>query len=525
MHHCLRIPEIVAQICDQSLSLSWKRGSGTVVALARTCRAFHEPATAHLWYEIDTLIPLVKCMPADLWTITGENSQTLVFNRAVFPTDWPRFTKYARHVRRFGFRFWHWIDVSVSVYESLHLAAAGQVLLPHLKELYWSYGRADGALPFICLFMPPNLCTFHISTHTSLPIIASLVANLSSRYPLLSDVALNIHGERDTTSAVSTAVCAWHRLRRLYVTRLNGDALLHAAKLPELQHISFTSREGLQFPDTSSISTFPALVDLLLDCDDFSFCVDLLRSMAPGAVLEWISLKAYNAPPPGFGWRDLANALHDTCSHSSPQRITIWDDFEKEDGSEVEDFGEDLMIVTEHLRPLLHFSHITNIDLYSRYGFDLDDTLLRDLAKAWPRLQYLSIKGGPPQGRIPRVTIASLRILARHCKHLQTITMAFDARLVPPPKASQRVFSTRLFILDVIGSSISNAVKVAAFLSDVFPRLASVTNCDAIYRRHDEQPESEMDKKWTEVEHLMRDFAIVRAQETARRNPVASDDE
>ncbi|RDB14582.1 hypothetical protein Hypma_016418 [Hypsizygus marmoreus] len=523
MHHCLHIPEIFARICGQcDYSLPWERHLHAVVALARTCRAFYEPAIAHLWYDIDSLIPLVKCMPADLWAITTGFPRNLVFNRAVLPADWPRFVKHARHVRRLGYMFSSPFDLSVSAYERLHLAATGHVLLPHLKELYWNQGRADGALPFISLFMAPTLKTFHISTYNNLPALTSLIANLSPRYPFLTDVNISVGSDPDTIAVVSAAVCGWHQLRRLSVGSLTEDALRHVAMLPELHHLSLQNQKD-EFPGTWNCPTFPALINPIVDCDDFSFYIALLRSMATGANLNRVFLRTQNAQRPGFGWEALCHALRDTCLLSSPNNLTIWDGSEPGDGSEVEDLGKDLMIKADHLRPLLNFANITEVDLHSRYGFNIDDTLIRDLARAWPHLKMLTIKGGPLQGRTPCMTIGSLRALAQHCKHLWLINVAFDARSVPIPKGTQRVYSARLSTLDVIRSPISNAAHVAAFLSDIFPRLSSVQNCERDMRDDDEPPASDMDKKWTEVESLVKVFALVRAQEASLRNLVQSD--
>ena len=62
MHHALTIPEILWFI----LSLCHKH---TLASLARTCKAFHDPALDLLWIDQHSFITLLKLMPSDLWEI------------------------------------------------------------------------------------------------------------------------------------------------------------------------------------------------------------------------------------------------------------------------------------------------------------------------------------------------------------------------------------------------------------------------------------------------------------------------
>ena len=70
MHHALEIQEILLNVFDQCCSFH-------LPALARTCRAFKEPALDVLWENLDDLSPLVGCIPEG--SRTGEASQFQVF--------------------------------------------------------------------------------------------------------------------------------------------------------------------------------------------------------------------------------------------------------------------------------------------------------------------------------------------------------------------------------------------------------------------------------------------------------------
>lgn len=54
--------ECICQHCDRT---------GTLFFLALTCHATSESALDALWHTIYDIIPLIRCMPDDLWTVTN----------------------------------------------------------------------------------------------------------------------------------------------------------------------------------------------------------------------------------------------------------------------------------------------------------------------------------------------------------------------------------------------------------------------------------------------------------------------
>lgn len=69
MHRSLRIPEVVGMICSQLKPISWRStaGKADLAVLARTSTVFHDAALDVLWSHQETLMNLIRCMPADLW--------------------------------------------------------------------------------------------------------------------------------------------------------------------------------------------------------------------------------------------------------------------------------------------------------------------------------------------------------------------------------------------------------------------------------------------------------------------------
>ncbi|KAF8065070.1 hypothetical protein FPV67DRAFT_1782072 [Lyophyllum atratum] len=74
MHPCLKIPEILSAIFENIINRQYwttpLAGSATLLNLALTCKMFKDPALDVLWHTIQTLDPLVHCLPADAIRLT-----------------------------------------------------------------------------------------------------------------------------------------------------------------------------------------------------------------------------------------------------------------------------------------------------------------------------------------------------------------------------------------------------------------------------------------------------------------------
>jgi hypothetical protein len=72
MHVCLSIPEILAVICtevvpDVDLDSRENQDLASLAALAGTSHVFSESALNALWSGLADIVPLLRCMPSDLW--------------------------------------------------------------------------------------------------------------------------------------------------------------------------------------------------------------------------------------------------------------------------------------------------------------------------------------------------------------------------------------------------------------------------------------------------------------------------
>ena len=65
MHHCLKITEILVNICEHCAD-NLPAGH-TLLSVAIACKYFLEPSLDILWRDQKHLINLVKTFPADAW--------------------------------------------------------------------------------------------------------------------------------------------------------------------------------------------------------------------------------------------------------------------------------------------------------------------------------------------------------------------------------------------------------------------------------------------------------------------------
>ena len=63
MHHVLHIQEILLNIFGHCRLPSWESAASDLPAVARTCRAFKEPALDILWEHLVDLSALARCLP------------------------------------------------------------------------------------------------------------------------------------------------------------------------------------------------------------------------------------------------------------------------------------------------------------------------------------------------------------------------------------------------------------------------------------------------------------------------------
>ncbi|KAF8134669.1 hypothetical protein K438DRAFT_1547219, partial [Mycena galopus ATCC 62051] len=125
------------------------------------------------------------------------------------------------------------------------------------------------------------------------------------------------------------------------------------------------------------------------------------------------------------------------------------------------------------LAALYCFVNLTEITLKTPIGFDIDDAVAWEMARAWPRLKILKLTAHGRHEHLSSMTLLGLKAFATHCHELTALTITFDASKVPsfddPPEMI--IPPSPLRVLSVEISHITDPSAVARFLAGLFPKL------------------------------------------------------
>ncbi|KDQ49744.1 hypothetical protein JAAARDRAFT_200577 [Jaapia argillacea MUCL 33604] len=246
-----------------------------VVSLALTCHDFTEPSLDIVWRILPDIVPLIKCMPPDLWEtervqVNLQDYTMITFRHSPMASDWERFEYYARRVKDLGdapaaagrhsaihppLR----VVLHPNVYRSLALCRQPPHLLPELRGLLWKWPYQDFTLqePNFCppsefitfahLFINPHLTRLRVDNgyFDSLEVItplASLMHELPITCPNLEHLhLLSLHPAlKELSHPLSLSVMGLHSLRDLSVSTipLSNETWLYLAGLPALEKLS-----------------------------------------------------------------------------------------------------------------------------------------------------------------------------------------------------------------------------------------------------------------------------------------------
>ncbi|KAJ7734331.1 hypothetical protein DFH07DRAFT_780328 [Mycena maculata] len=373
--------------------------------MARTCRTFHEPAVDPLW-RCAALANLFLCMPSDLRAVdeTGDwiTPYKMRFLRPIRTTDWQRFLRYAPRVRPLFTEYDEWSLSEVLPALSLCLP---ENAFNHLQGLNWMHSDKD--FHYIRAFLRPTLST--ISCYSSSHCAMSLFSILASKCPELKDISFestcylgdsNIGPE---AQAVSSTVCESQLLEVVSVHILDQQALEHVSRLPNLTALHVNALPvSLSIPPASDTRPFPALRTLHLVYPEIQpairfllMCRDLLLASFTATFPEPITRIEAD---------DFYTALVAACAHKSVTNIHVDSDADYWNLLDPSQY----LVSSRSLRMLLCLVNLTSIYIKCDAGFELDDDIASDLARAWPRIQTLKFVVDIPSSQPPPVTIACL---------------------------------------------------------------------------------------------------------------------
>ncbi|KAJ7020164.1 hypothetical protein C8F04DRAFT_134610 [Mycena alexandri] len=522
MHRALGIAEVVQMVCMELGPPKDKIYSEVVMptyartslnALARTSTIFRDPALDVLWFNITVPRLLIYSMPPDLWEKVDdvEDLQLTHFRptRAMTPNDWIRPHFYSTRVRVLRVSNWSRHDFS-DVFATVALCPPPPTLFPNLHIVNWNvnFPSVGGkSLPDFRPFLGPRISSLSFGTLFSGPHL-SLLPHIAVIHPELKKLTIklgnNAHLDR-LTSAVSTLVCALHRLEFLDVASLDPRALEHVGRLPTLRSLTLRDFKCGSFSHGNEDVIFPILEDLTVRSDSINSATELI-SLCSNSPVRAVDINLF-ASPHGAAMMALYTALSEHCSNATLRQVTV---------KLTPALDERPRVGRYSLQPLLYIPNLTSVELSCPNGFDLDDGAVLELARAWPHLEELILRCVETP-TAPHITLKGIRTLAQHCSALRRLHLSLDATIVPSLEdgPGRRIRQDTLQHLGVEASAIGAPIMpVAKFLSATFSNLTSIsTEYEELLDRGMEGAILTNHFAWKEVERLLPDLLEIREQE------------
>ncbi|KAI6125394.1 hypothetical protein EDD16DRAFT_456920 [Pisolithus croceorrhizus] len=505
MHRCLLIDEVLGHI------FSWVSGP-TLCSLARTCRAFHEPATAIIWRRLTGFGPILRLLPgatATYWSEPREvNSESderhgppMVVTRPLTLEEWLMVKRLSQRVRDIHVfvtqrpRSYSVTPGSLSLLlhppggeslESLfpnvqHLSFRCQGLGP-LEAARWQ----DRVLTLLRILIRPQLSTLELllDGRSCVSLNASGILTSCSNVRTLHTSTASLRTQEGTRVFVVPTISSFQSLETVRLYHVSWDLLASLARSKTLRrlYVEFRGSPGSPLPVENDafaglryLDTHIASLELSLRFHRW-VPLDKLRSLSIVAtdfarndysedLEELLTLIPLRGP--------LLETIHVNLGFAPPRQPKHW------------------VLSKSILTPYLSLRNLTVLDitLPSRsYSPQLTDDDLTQMAQSWPLLKELHLMTYTCGWALPTgLSLRGIVALIQRCPDIEGISLVFNAMEIPEtvyhPDGSL-VRNTRIRTLQVGNSPISSPENVATYLRLLMPELLTVSTCDTMDSTH-----------------------------------------
>ncbi|KAJ6575370.1 hypothetical protein B0H19DRAFT_933484 [Mycena capillaripes] len=504
-------PEATQRILEAILEST--NGRRALSRLARTCRAWLDPALNVLWRELDSLVPVIGLFPPHLLKKTRRPG--LGLTAPPQEKDWEKILKYGGRILKITYDEMS-NNVSTSIFPIFEEFRPKTYILPNLQHLTWKVTSPDN-LDRASLFLSPELQGFILNLGGAgmrFPTLPTFLADLGGRVKLQS---FSINSAVALPDTFADHLLSQENLERLAVVApgaLSPTVGKWAAYLPRLKSLQLDLsgrslitvngffrdvRSGTSTPgsdeshtdsgvysgdemdfgeirksllkltgDAKKPTTFPALTQLQLTGQASSIVAFLTHLSNPLTQLD-ITIED---PPDAVDWRDLSAMI---C-----QRFGSSLTFFRVGATLSSKFG-DLVRSTSRAAPApsrLSLEHLSFLPVLRTISIDLPESIcftptdIAHLADMAPNLEEVRLC---PLARFPQappqLTLESLAPLMSNCRRITTLAVVIHAK---GGSAEASASSKSLLWLHVGHSWVADTLQVAILLSHLAPQLESI---------------------------------------------------
>ncbi|KAI0720026.1 hypothetical protein C8T65DRAFT_706038 [Cerioporus squamosus] len=487
-------------------------GRRSVSRLARTCKAFKEPALNVLWRDLDSLTPLLGLFPSTL--LRRARRPGLGLTKPPEKNDWVRVLAYGTRVKSIGY-VESSANVAPSILPMLEEHRPATYILPNLTSLTWKVETAAN-LERCRMFLGPHVESVTLEVGSKTPKINDILEEIASHKGLTS-FAFTLHSNLpDKFTETFADSLALEKLALTAPGALAPKVGKWASALPQLKAlcVDLSARNtpavegffddispGSGYSTPSSVGgtdsgarkaavrltrdgprrgAFAKLSNLTLTGEAANLATFLKHLTSPLAQLDLVM----EDPPQPIDWHDLCTIVCDQFSDTL-QSLRI-------SATSASRFGE-LVRATSRGgdAPMRHFplTYFSMLPRLWRFEVDLPESAIfkeqdvKHMARICPNIEILRLcptARFAPTGPPPAITLESIVPLTRDCRRLHTLGVVVNAAEL----SSDDVYSTRvvcsrsLLRLHVGHSWIKNPLQTAVLLSHLTPYLETLKYFD-----------------------------------------------
>ncbi|KAF5337256.1 hypothetical protein D9611_002913 [Ephemerocybe angulata] len=489
MHQCLRIPEVVRNICD-CLAQSH------LLSVALTSLTLLEPALDSIWESIDTFDPIIACLPADLWRKdevegpSGDSYTSLFLRRPIEEKDLTRYlTRYAGRIRDIDFNFQPGDRIlALEGFQGLQLVTRYRpgALSPNLKSFEWLSPTPLQELvgvdfsrqlsPYMSLFIGESVVSLSSADQADNPLHIAAIRSTIERLPRLKSLNVADHTEEPLRDYYLEQYTYMAHLQYLTMNSLSPEAVSRIALLPSLRNLTVWDDRSNELHSAvlETLARGPRITDgfrslraIAVTSDRPTSIMTLLPSLPHTNMVKRITCNMDTATSPEE-WQEVVDAVG---TYGNPDTL---DDLYLDSSvmCPVEREVLDMKFRPEvKITALTKFRKLAKLMLRFEGGVQVRAEDIPAIRDAWPKMCSLNLL--PTQAchsRIPAINHTHVLEILKGCPNLDILALRFDTTQLTDEEAEADC-KFDLGILCVGASPIWSPSIVAKFIRSYFPDL------------------------------------------------------
>jgi hypothetical protein len=376
-------------------------------------------------------------------------------------------------------------ELSPSVFRAIQrshdLCHFDRPLLQNLTSFTFKPDFGGISLRDACIFLGPRLKMLDFTIPRSLVGLRTFAKALKARCPAIEYLRISSCQSSDRVNrVVSDLVCSLSSLRTVRC----GDITCHSQALECLSSCPSLQDLVVHLPDelaqqrlldvSSKILPFLAIRSLDITVASTASVVEFFQVTSGSSDLESLSITIDSILPTAAQLHAALTVMQQSGICDTLTTFLLGDRV-----MSAEDSIPLHVLDAQTLLPLLQCRNLEDINIHISYGHAaIDNSLLKEMALAWPCLRYLFLFSCH-YGHLwhAKADLRGLICLAQNCHSLESVGLQFDVSLPPGPTAiypDKAIRCEWLTKLDVARSQVTNPLAVATFLTDVFPNLTII---------------------------------------------------